>query len=612
MIQLTTFMLPGVKNMKNKFPQIVIKCLARNEKSMIRSNFAHFFVFFMILLVASVGITPTLSYSASLDSPRKQMLNGVDSDAVLCNPGLTLMIRNSGDAACVTSSTSQKLSELNWGIMQKEFRVDSDPVTALINYRTIDESRQKDGLAIIDLNPHSETFGDILQDVPIGEGVLMHHPFYNSDKSKLYNTSLMGEELYRVNLHDDKIFDVTPIDTGSCVIGEDMIFSKDGQRFYLTCMGSDNILVFDAKTDQLIGEIFADQNENPDAFTKYPHGISADESIDRMIVTQTVSPALDDPQSSVSIIEFSTGKVLSTIELAKDLDTPSAPVEVLFHPDYPVAYVSGMLDATIWVLEWDESTKLFNPTLVDDGTKREHTWPLDLNIGPKGNLFVSFAIPGVVNEYSLKTPQQPELLRTLPAMPGAHHTLFSEDGKYMYVQNNLLNLDGLNSGTISVVDLASGIQVAIVDDILENGMMIESIDWIYEESLSRVTLAPSSSMTISWDWSSWGSGKTYTFSDNKIVYSERPFEKQEGNLSMPMTQEIWGSLTRSFDVDKFNSLPDRIGCPGCADNAVITIEISNSTHSKSISFEPEDNIPEIDSLRQTLDDIIEKINLDPQ
>ena len=171
-------------------------------------KFTHFSLFLIILLVVSIGFTP-MSYSASFDSPRKQTLNGVDSDAVFCNPGLTLMIRNSGDAACITSSTAQKLSELNWGIIQKEFPVDSDQITALINYRSIDESRQKDGLAIIDLNPHSKTFGDILQDVPVGEGVLMHHPFYNSDKSKIYNTALMGEELYHVNLHDNKIFDVT-------------------------------------------------------------------------------------------------------------------------------------------------------------------------------------------------------------------------------------------------------------------------------------------------------------------------------------------------------------------------------------------------------------------
>ncbi len=367
-----------------------------------------------------------------------------------------------------------------------------DPITALINYRALDEElKQKDGLAVIDLNPNSETFGDILQDAPVGEGVLMHHPFYNSDRSKLYNTSLAGEGLYQINIHDNNIFDITPIDTGSCVVGEDMIFSKDGTKFYLTCMGSDNVMVFDAKTDQLIGEISSNQEQNPDAYIKYPHGLSSDEKINRMIVTQTISPALDDPQSSVSIVELSTGNVLSTIELAKNPDTPSAPVEVMFHPDESIAYVTGMLDGTIWALIWDEQTESFEPKLVDDGTLREHSWPLDLSMGPKGNLFVSFAVPGVVNEYSLQNPEQPELIRTLPAQPGAHHVLFSTDGQYMFVQNNLLNLDGLNSGTISIVDLNSGSLVATIDDLVDQGMMIESLDLIFQDSLTKTTLSDS-------------------------------------------------------------------------------------------------------------------------
>ena len=222
--------------------------------------------------------------------------------------------------------------------------------------------------------------------------------------------------------------------------------------------------------------------------TKYPHGISADEKIDRMIITQTVSPALDDPQSSVTIVEFSTGKVLSVIELTKSEDTPSAPVEVLFHPEESIAYVSGMLDGTIWALVWDDQTKSFEAKLVDDGTEREQSWPLDLNIGPKGNLYVSFAVPGVVNEYSLENPEKPELLRTLPAQPGAHHTLFSENGKYMFVQNNLLNLDGLNSGTISVIDFNSGTLIDTIDGLVEKGMMIESLDLIYQDSLTKTTL----------------------------------------------------------------------------------------------------------------------------
>ena len=90
--------------------------------------------------------------------------------------------------------------------------------------------------------------------------------------------------------------------------------------------------------------------------------------------------------------------------MSKSAEIPSAPVEVLFHPDVPLAYVSGMLDGTIWALVWDEQTKSFEPALVDDGTEREHSWPLDLSIGPKGNLYVSFGIPGVVNEYSLENP----------------------------------------------------------------------------------------------------------------------------------------------------------------------------------------------------------------
>jgi DNA-binding beta-propeller fold protein YncE len=112
-------------------------------------------------------------------------------------------------------------------------------------------------------------------------------------------------------------------------------------------------------------------------------------------------------------------------------------------------------------------------------------------MGPKGNLFVSFAVPGVVNEYSLQNPEQPELIRTLPAQPGAHHVLFSADGQYMFVQNNLLNLDGLNSGTISIVDLNSGSLVATIDDLVDQGMMIESLDLIFQDSLTKTTLSDS-------------------------------------------------------------------------------------------------------------------------
>ena len=171
-------------------------------------------------------------------------------------------------------------------------------------------------------------------------------------------------------------------------------------------------------------------------------GISADETINRMIVTETISPTLDDPGTTVTVLEYSTGKILSNIELLQDEDTPSAPVEVQFHPKEPIAYVSGMLDGTIWALIWDEDLQSFDSKLVDDAKTRDQNMPLDIAFGPYGNMYVSFANPGVVNEYSLENPEQSKLLRTLPAPQGAHHVLLSPDNRYMFVQNNLLNLDG--------------------------------------------------------------------------------------------------------------------------------------------------------------------------
>ncbi|MDH3676940.1 MAG: DUF1254 domain-containing protein, partial [Nitrosopumilus sp.] len=74
---------------------------------------------FLIPLILSIGITPALSF-AEIDSPRKQMQDGIAAEEVVCKSGLALMIRSSGDAACVTPPTAEKLSNAGWGIIEKE------------------------------------------------------------------------------------------------------------------------------------------------------------------------------------------------------------------------------------------------------------------------------------------------------------------------------------------------------------------------------------------------------------------------------------------------------------------------------------------------------------
>ena len=167
--------------------------------------------------------------------------------------------------------------------------------------------------------------------------------------------------------------------------------------------------------------------------------------------------------------------MLSTHLLAKDPSVPSGPVEVAFLPDRSIAFVTNMLEGTLWMAIWNEQSKEFKFKLVDDGAPRGQSWPLEIYLGPDGNLYLSWAQPGLVNVYNLKDPEAPRLIRTLPAEPGAHHIAFSDDGRYLFVQNNLLNLKKMDAGTISVVELKSGQPVATVDSFIQQGLQPASL-----------------------------------------------------------------------------------------------------------------------------------------
>ncbi len=83
-------------------------------------------LFALIPLILSIGIIPVISFAENIDSPRKQMTNGITAEDVVCKSGFTLMIRISGDAACVTPTTAEKLTNAGWGTIEKEFSSDSE------------------------------------------------------------------------------------------------------------------------------------------------------------------------------------------------------------------------------------------------------------------------------------------------------------------------------------------------------------------------------------------------------------------------------------------------------------------------------------------------------
>ena len=72
-----------------------------------------------------LGSVPTLSFGEVVDSPRKQMANGIAPEDVECKPSFTLMIKMNGNPACIKPSTAEKLQLRGWGSTVKEFLITS-------------------------------------------------------------------------------------------------------------------------------------------------------------------------------------------------------------------------------------------------------------------------------------------------------------------------------------------------------------------------------------------------------------------------------------------------------------------------------------------------------
>jgi DNA-binding beta-propeller fold protein YncE len=347
----------------------------------------------------------------------------------------------------------------------------SAEILALLNYESKpNQPVRREGIAIMDIDPESTDFGKILMEIPLPSDLVAHHIFFNRDRTKAYITALGKSILHAVDLTRFP-YRLKAIDVPDCKVGEDLVVSEDNKTWYLTCMGSSNVIMGDAVEDKPIKTVSAARPA--DAFILYPHGIAIHNGIDRLLVTSTVKPDMSEAGDSVTVLEASTGKVLSTHRVtSKPAPAKVAPVEVMFSPNAnpPVVHITNMMEGTLWAGVWDPNSKAFSFHQVDDFGPREQGMPLEMMYNAKGDrLFVTTAKPGFVNLYDNSDPKHPKFLKTIPAAAGAHHTVLSPDERYLFVQNSLLNLDGLSDGSITVIDLKDDKVLGSIDTLKAAG-----------------------------------------------------------------------------------------------------------------------------------------------
>jgi DNA-binding beta-propeller fold protein YncE len=348
----------------------------------------------------------------------------------------------------------------------------SAEILALLNYESKpDQQVRREGIAIMDIDPESADFGNILMEIPLPSDLVAHHIFFNRDRTKAYITALGKSLLHVVDLTRFP-YRLQAIAVPDCQVSEDLVVSEDNRTWYLTCMGSSNVIMGDAVKDRPIKTISAPGPA--DAIILYPHGIAIHNGIDRVLITSTIKPDnMAEAGETVTVMEASTGKVLSTHKVSsKPSPAKSAPVEIMFAPNAnpPVVHITNMFEATLWAGIWDPKVQSFSFNQVDDFGAREQGMPLEMLYNAKGDrLYVTTAKPGFVNLYDNTDPRQPKFLKTIPAAAGAHHSVLSPDERYLFVQNSLLNLEGLSDGSITVIDLKNDKVLGSIDTLKKQG-----------------------------------------------------------------------------------------------------------------------------------------------
>jgi len=199
------------------------------------------------------------------------------------------------------------------------------------------------------------------------------------------------------------------------------------------------------------------------------------------MITSTVRASdLGDAGETVTVIEASSGKVLSTHKVSnKPSPSGEAPVELAFLPgsNPPVAYITNMYGGSLWTAVWNSARKEFYFLQAFDFSPLNSGVLLEIYFNGKGDrMYVTTAKPGNLHVFDISgNATKPKLLKTIPAAGGAHHVAFSPDERYAFVQNSLLNLPEMSDGSITVIDLVKNERIANVETLKNQGLNPNSI-----------------------------------------------------------------------------------------------------------------------------------------
>lgn len=182
-----------------------------------------------ILVLLTVGIISTSAVFGEIDSPRKQMADGVSAEDVVCKNELQLMLRINGAAICVKSSTVERFQNSGFAKI-----IDT-------SHRVLEKNEESDTEEAISVNDTDISLEKIL--------VNPKQPTYSAGSMMVFTGTAHPNQILEVSLEDpngrEVYVDILEID-GSGQVNLEVITDdslENGTYFLILTQSNDSEII---------------------------------------------------------------------------------------------------------------------------------------------------------------------------------------------------------------------------------------------------------------------------------------------------------------------------------------------------------------------------------
>lgn len=311
------------------------------------------------------------------------------------------------------------------------------------------DGQDSDFLAVVDVDPESETYGEIVATEPTGSaGNEAHHFGYTRNANRIFGGGLFSNKLFiydvETNPRDPTLIETVDLDPTGYTGPHTLYAVPDGVMLAMLGAvdgGGPGALV---KVDDDGNFVEAWPVIRPDGEPGYMYDVGIKPEMNRMISSSWAHPEhveggthMEHAGKDAVVWNWETKEILQVEEL--DL----APLEVRWQhgPSGLGGFTNAAFSSTIWY--WDDAN--------DDGTLDfqrvielpEGSTPADMRISYDNRfLYISLWGGGKVQQYDVSDPLNPVFVDEVE-IPQPNMMKLSPDSNRLYVTNSLLSsLDG--------------------------------------------------------------------------------------------------------------------------------------------------------------------------